>query len=193
MTEALEKLGDDFRAFREECIKLRGAFNTYLALYASGDSETDAALTKAACWFFEDLNEWLIELIILRIGRLTDPAGTYGRQNLSVCWVVEEVGKAGKLTPEIDSLVADLTRYREIIKPARNRMISHSDVRTFREGVKLGAHSQAEVEEFFENLQNFTDDVGRAIGVGPLDYRTQAGPGDVGDLIHVLKRCALNG
>ena len=188
MTDSNEQLIKDFEWFRSVCIKLRNTFNTYLHLY-EGDDGTDDALKNAAHLFFSDLNEWLIQLIFLQIGRLTDPAYTGGRSNLSVCWIVEEVGKVGGLTPEIDDLAADLMRFRENIKLARNRVVSHADLQTFREGITLGSHSRDEAFRFFDDLQKFTDAVGIAIGVGPLDYGTQAGSGDVLDLIRVLKRC----
>jgi len=190
VTDIEDQLVKDFEWFRSECIKLRNIFNTYLLLYESGDGETDAALRNTAILFFNDLNEWLIQIIILQVGRLTDPVSTGGRENLSVCWIVEEVGKVGKLTPEIKDLAANLMYYREKIKPARDKMISHADLNTFRDGMKHGEHSRDEACKFFHDLQRFTDEVGSAIGVEPLDYGTQAGSGDVGDLIRVLKKCA---
>ena len=44
------------------------------------------------------------------------------------------------------------------------------------------------MDEFFENLQSYFDVAGVAVGVGPLDFRSSPGPGDVLDLIHTLKR-----
>ena len=49
-------------------------------------------------------------------------------------------------------------------------------------------HTKEEAEAFFENLQNYNDAVGLSVGVGPLDFRTMAGEGDVLDLIRVLER-----
>ncbi|MET4129053.1 hypothetical protein [Roseovarius sp. MBR-6] len=185
----LDQLKKDFLCFQNECINLRNTFNTYLALYESEDERVDVALRHTAGFFFQDLNDWLIQSIILQIGRLTDPARTGGRANLSVCWIVEEVGNVGRLTPRIDALGAEIMRYREnYIDKARNKYISHSDVESFRSSQKYGEHSSSEAHEFFEKLQEFTDEVGNAVGVGPLDYRFQPGAGDVQDLIRILKR-----
>ncbi len=41
---------------------------------------------------------------------------------------------------------------------------------------------------FFENLQNYFDVVGNAIGVGPLDFSNSSCRGDVHDLIKVLRK-----
>ena len=189
MTEKLDQLRKDFDWFRSECIKLRNTFNVYHALYESDDEETDAALRQTACLFFHDLNDWLIQLLLLQIGRLTDPARTSGRENLTVCWIVEEVGKVGRLIPEIDDLGAELMRYRQRnIRDVRNKYISHNDLKAFQCRQKYGQHRKDEAYGFFENLQKFTDEVGNAIGDGPLDYSVQAGPGDVQDLIRALKR-----
>lgn len=189
MTDNRVRLREEFELFRGECISLRNCFNTYLALYHS-DKEVEAALRSSAELFFSDLNEWLIEILVLRVGRLTDPARSSGNRNLTVCYLIEELGDAGLLTSEIDDLAAKLQRYRERIRPARNKFVSHMDLKAYRAGEALGGHEEREVYLFFSNLQCFTDRVGVALGVGPLDYSSQAGSGDVTDLIRVLKRPA---
>jgi len=93
-----------------------------------------------------------------------------------------------KLTPEISTASDRLAHYRSLIQDSRNWLISHADKRAVLAGLPIGTHSKSEVEEFFENLYRYVDAVGHAVGVGPLDFRTTAGTGDVIDLLRQLKR-----
>ena len=54
-------------------------------------------------------------------------------------------------------------------------------------GRLVGAHSEAQLEKFMSDIRAYTDAVGTALGLGPLDYETQAGHGDVLNLIKALK------
>ena len=92
------------------------------------------------------------------------------------------------VTPEIEALDASLTAYGELLKPARNKIIAHSDLEIHIEDISLGAHSEEVMVEFFQNLQAYFDAVGNALGVGPLDFRHTPGPGDVIDLVRTPKR-----
>jgi len=61
---------------------LQSIHNTFTALFDAGD-ETSALLAKTAPTFFHDLNSVLIEYWILLVSRLTDPARSTGRENLT--------------------------------------------------------------------------------------------------------------
>ncbi len=186
MTEAIGQIKDDFDWFRSECIKLRNTYNTYLALFEGG-TETEELLQRNAELFFTDLNEWLIQLIFIQAGRLTDPETTRGKPNLTVEHFVSKLFAEDLLDDEIEMLACKLHGYRRKILAARNKSVAHLDVSIIRRNLTLGEHLPAEATDFFKNLNEFTDAVGKAIGVGPLDYSVQAGPGDVVDLIRLLR------
>ena len=76
--------------------------------------------------------------------------------------------------------------YGELLKPARNKIVAHSDLEVHVDSTALGAHGEDVMVKFFENLQAYFDAVGNAIGVGPLDFRHAPGPGDVIDLVRKL-------
>ena len=182
-----QQLVADFECFRDECIRLRNTFNTYSALYESGEV-TRALLAKVATLFFQDLSEWLIHSIILQVGRLTDPAESGQKKNLTVAYFADAMKDQQKSSFEMEALVVGISEYRDKIEPARSKMIAHADLATYQLRLTHGAHSEEDLNTFFESMQAFTDVVGNAIGVGPLDYRTQPGSGDVADLISMLKR-----
>lgn len=180
------ELQETFLAFREQCIWLQTCFNTYYALYESGD-ETLRVLSETAPLFFHDLNHILIEYCILQICRLTDSARTFGRDNLTVNHINELLAAKNILTSEISTATAGLVHYRSLIKDSRNWIISHADKLTLLDRNPIGEHAPEEVTGFFKNLYCYIDAVGNSIGVGPLDFSNTSGAGDALDLLRYLK------
>lgn len=182
----LEQLRSDFDWFRDQCMKLRNLFNTYLILYS--DDDTQNLLKESAGLFFDDLYHWMKEVYYLQVGRLTDPVEMMSYKNLSIATIVKHLRAANIITDSIEKCAKELGAYGKLTKNARNKLYAHSDLETYRSKATLSSHSEQEMGMFFTNLQRFTDEVGIALGVGPLDYSTQAGEGDVVDLIRLLKQ-----
>jgi hypothetical protein len=181
-------LREQFVAFRAECIWLRDCYNTFTTLF--DEDETRQLLERSAAIFFGDLNRVLQEYCYLQVCKITDPAETGGRANLTVKALNNALDAAGllKLKPEIEQHAAVMMRYRGFIKAPRNRLISHLDTKTILKGDAIGGHDPHEVTAFFEAMQNYCDEVGRVVGEGPLDFRWSAGAGDVIDLLRVLRK-----
>jgi len=180
---------DVFNAFRVESVWLRSIYDTTYALFSTGSNTTDL-LQRCAAQFFADLNHILVEYWVLVVARITDPAKTMRRENVTAKLILENLDQLGLLTTEIQYEADGLHRYRAILNDARNRVVSHADKETFLNPVLLGEHAPHEITEFLEHLQKFNDLVGEALGEGPLDFRSTSGPGDVFDLLRVLKSAA---
>lgn len=185
----MQSLQTTFEAFRAECIWLRQCYNTHVDLFESGP-KTAQTLHNSAAIFFSDLNRILIEYIFLQACKITDPAGTGKRKNLTILYLNDELKKAGLFHSEIAHHADGILLYRQLIIEARNRLISHLDTATVMKDEPVGAHTIDDVTKFFDHLQNYCDAAGRAIGIGPLDFRSSPGPGDVQDLISLLKSAA---
>ncbi len=181
-----------FVALREECIWLRICFNTYAALYESGE-ETTQLLRGSPEIFFSDMRRILIEYTYLQACKITDAPEFNGRQNLTVHAMNASLDDAGLLSEEIRTHANGVLRYRRFLTKARNRLIAHLDKRAVLSGQPMGGHDTKEVSAFFEALQEYCDSVGRRIGEGPLDFRTNAGPGDALDLVRVLRKAKTQG
>lgn len=182
-----DALQDEFRKLREQAIWLRQTINTFNYLFES-DPKTERILRTSAGLFFTDLNTMMQEYAVLLVCRLTGPAESFGKANLSTQRFTILMRDKGCLTPEIERLDAALREYGELLKPARDKIIAHSDLEVHLDEVALGAHGKEVMVEFFENLQAYFDAAGNAIGVGPLDFRHAPGRGDVIDLVRTLKR-----
>ena len=182
---ATQEQQDEFVAFRESCIWLRNCYDTFNHLFDSGP-ETEAILRRTAPEFFGDLNSILQDYFFLQARRVTDPAATGSRENLTLQNI--NAGLAGLITQEIRDLSTSILGYRALISDISNRVVAHADKATALCPGLVGVHSKHELESFMDNLQAYTDAVGIVLGVGPLDYSVQTGPGDVQDLLRVLRR-----
>lgn len=180
-------LQEEFIKLRDEAIWLRQTVNTFNYLFDSG-SDTEQILKESACLFFGDLNTMMHEYTILVVCRLTGPARSAGKSNLSTQRFTMLLKDRGCLTPEIESLDAKLRAYGELLKPARDKIIAHSDLEVHVNSTVLGGHSEQAMVEFLEDLQGYFDSVGNVIGVGPSDFRHMPGAGDVIDLVARLKK-----
>ena len=184
-----DSLQDEFIKLREQAIWLRQTINTFDGLFIS-DPKTERILRESASLFFTDLYTIMQEYAILLVCRLTGPAESFGKANLSTQRFTALMRQSGCLTPEIERLDASLTAYGELLKPARNKIIAHSDLEVHLDDIVLGTHDDEVMVEFFQNLQAYFDATGNAVGVGPLDFRNTPGAGDVIDLVRNLKRAA---
>lgn len=177
---------DEFIAFRNSCIWLRNCYNTFNHLFNSGP-ETEATLRGTAPLFFEDLNSILQEYFFLQVRRITDPVSTRSRENLTLQNINASLRDAGLMTQEVLDISSSIIGYRSLISNISNRIVAHADKVTALCPSLVGAHPDHELESFITNLHAYTDAVGIILGVGPLDYSVQAGPGDVQDLLRILK------
>lgn len=184
-------LQDEFDKLREQAIWLRQTFNTFEVLFNS-DPTTKHVLEESASLFFHDLSIIMHEYYFLLVCRLTGPAKSVGKDNLTIQRFTKLMDDNGCLTTEIKELNAQLIKYGEILKPARDKIIAHSDWETHTNLTALGQHTEEQTAQFFEDLQAYFDAAGIVIGVGPLDFRYTPGPGDAIDLMMCLQRASAS-
>lgn len=186
---ASNDLKETFLQLREQCIWIRTCFNTFVDLFESGDAR-HRLMDSTAPLFFHDLNRILYENYILQVCKLTDRASTRVgkdvRPNLTVAHVNELLAAEGLMTQEIQTATDGLMRFRGLVEQARNRSIGHVDKETALKYIVLGVHSQPEAQTFFAYLYTYVDDVGIAVGEGPLDFSTTSAAGDASDLLKAL-------
>lgn len=182
------ELESAFVTLREQAIVLRQTFNTFDSLFST-DPKIENVLRKSAAWFFDDLNSIMIEYLISLICRLTDPPETAGNTNLSVPWMTEVICELTDQDIKLKIIELDeyLRNYGQLLRPIRNKSVSHIDRETYVEERVLGGHSEKETRVFFDSLQKYFDTVGSAIGAGPLDFSSSSCKGDLHDLMKVLR------
>ena len=137
-------LQDEFVKLRDEAIWLRQTVNTFNCLFDS-DPATERILKESAGLFFGDLNTMMHEYTILLVCRLTGPPQSFGKPNLSTQRFTTLMRDRGCITPEIESLDARLREYGELLKPARNKIVAHSDLEVHAKSTVLGSHEEGQM------------------------------------------------
>ena len=178
---------ESFLALRQECVWVQSCFNTFCALFESSD-ETSAVLHQSAPAFFRDINLILLEHFILQVCRITDPASSNGRENLTIKNLNQTLTKEGLFSTEIAEQAERIHKYRTLIVDARNQIVSHADKTKILSRTESNPHARSDVEDFFSGLYKYVDLVGEALGVGPLDFTYTGSEGDVEALVSCLKR-----
>src|SRR5262245_21780304 len=110
----IEDVRARFIKFREQCIWFRACYNTYAKLFEGGP-EVDEILNVAPT-YFTDLNAITIEYCLLQVCKLTDPATTGGRTNLTVARMNDLLIQHGLIDQEVRDRSAGLHAYRKLIE-----------------------------------------------------------------------------
>jgi len=187
---SVSKLVGDFELLREHCILLRQNYNTYTDLY---NKENRNLLDKVAPTFFSDIAEIMQRDWILQACKLMDPAKTKIKgsvlENITVKLVNEQLETCGLLNQIINETSQEILKYGDKIKPARHKRLAHFDREHEINNVTLGETTEEELFSFLNNIQTYCDEVGIAVGIGPLDFSGSGCKGDALDLIKYLRGC----
>lgn len=185
------KLEKDFELIRDHCIEIRCQYNTYTDLYCEENREI---LSRTAPTFFSDVAEIMHRDWILQVCKIMDLASTRRQgqvlENLTIKLVNEQLIEHGLMTPDIENVSDRIRAYGDKLTPARNKRIAHYDREHQINAEVLGETTAQELIQFLQDIQEYCDSVGIAMGVGPLDFTSSSCPGDALDLIKVLKRGA---
>ena len=181
----------DFKLFRQYCIDLRRAFNTYEILFSS--QENIDLLKKVAGSFFKDVQDMMIRDWYMRCNILMDPATTKIKKikykNLTVDHINIQLDQLGLLDKSIKNASKSLLKYKKYVQKPRNKLIGHLDQASVRRGRVLGKHKSETLNVFLKDIQKYCDMVGVKIGIGPLDFSCSSCQGDALDLVGTLRNC----
>ena len=184
---------EDAEAFCGSCVPLRALWEHYRTLFEGSDKKRDLLQTTAPV-FFRDLNLMFIEQLVQRICRLTDNAQTMGRKNLTIKFLIEHTDFAAAPDTKDKLLrLSDLIhRFRDKIKIARDRFISHLDLEAVRLDQPLGAASDEEWYQFWHDLQDFLNLLVRHHDdSGQFYLNAMGGMSDADSLIAALRNAKL--
>ena len=131
--------------------------------------ETDMAGRHGA--FLGLLSAITQEYSLHEIAKLGDPAIQNNRANLSCDYIIRFGGWDTATRAKLEALAKQHQEFSVRIRPARNRVLAHSDLESILDGGTLGAFEKDADRKFFEALQEFVNIVhGSTIGgPRPLD------------------------
>lgn len=151
----------DVQKFANYCIYMRGIFEHLNTLYETSDAAEKKLMHDAAPIFFQDLNHILVEYVIQQICKITDPAEQRFKNKVVVNHTVEffvknaDFATAPEKLDRLKELQAAMDRFRDKLKPARDKLISHLDRDAVLADANLGAALTSDWDAFWADLQEF--------------------------------------
>jgi hypothetical protein len=147
---------DDVKAFCNTCVSLRSTWEHYRILFEGSDLKREL-LQGVAATFFYDLHALLVRHLVLEICKITDPARTKGRDNLTIKFLIQhsEFSSTPATLDRLKRLSGSIHAFRDKIVPARNRLIAHLDRESVQLGQPLGGAPQDDWLQFWIDLQDF--------------------------------------
>jgi hypothetical protein len=128
-------------------------------LYVSlceADQDTMDLCNSIAPMFFADLTRILIEHQFLQFSKVTDPARTGKKFNLTTNYILKELTWPHEIRRELQTMNERLMAFRTHIEIARSKRIAHVDVSTQLERIEpLGEFPAGADKLFLQDLQNF--------------------------------------
>jgi hypothetical protein len=160
----------------------------YIAHELFDDKHTQWRMENTALAFFQNLYGILSDYFRLEVAKLTDPAASLGKENLTLANLIETVEWPSGCLRDIDELKMKVQSFREYIKPARDKSLAHYDKTTVVSGESLGAFPEGKDEELLEAFEQICNLFHRASFGTPFGTMVCGHSGDVLDLKHALAR-----
>jgi hypothetical protein len=180
----------DVRAFANACIYARSIFMHYNAIYEEIPIDGHP-LKETAPYFFGDLNWMLREHLILQVCKLTDgKTDARGNENLTAEFLVanSDLSSDDHGAAELQARAEKIRQFRSKLKPARDKIISHSDRKTILDGRALGGADMSAWKGFWLDLQVFVNLLWkRYFGDGSMYICGVAGSSDAVTLLQALR------
>jgi hypothetical protein len=118
----------------------------------------DAKSVSLAPFFFNDIGRIITRAIVLNICRLTDPAGSGDRTNLTTNYILHKLPWPPDIKEHLADLNAPLMAFRAKLEPARSKRIAHADLHSQVNRLEnMGRFDRGEDSKFFLDLQSFFD------------------------------------
>jgi AbiU2 len=122
-----QPLGEVYSALWQAVATIFVYWKDYVELFGAGPKRIDI-LNQAAPQFFRMLQDELWGISLLHIARLTDPAITAGKANLTIQALPDLITDAG-LKARVRTLVTEALKETEFCRDWRNRLIAHNDLK----------------------------------------------------------------
>jgi hypothetical protein len=123
-----EDLGRVFYALWQEVVWLHNEWDEYVQLFGTKPSRI-ALMNDAAPRFFRMIQDELVDLIVLRIARLTDPPKSTGKSNLTIQQLPTQINDqsfSNEVLNLVKAAVEAAVAAAEFCRTRRHRRIAHS-------------------------------------------------------------------
>jgi HEPN superfamily AbiU2-like protein len=175
--------------FGKFCWQLKIEFNLFCSLFDRG-LERIELLQRTAPYLFGEISNVLRHQVILGFCRVTDPAGSGKRINLTSNFIAEKLPWPANVRTKLGKTNEELMAFRKFVLPARSKRIAHADLQAQINRQPLGAYPVGADDQFFRDLEKFLNTAFREITGGA--FLLSAGPRtDTHRLIEALRKAEL--
>lgn len=147
-------------AFCDDCHMAFIRWIVFCTLFPDGFGHANVK-TPAAARALHVVNESFHEHFLHSICKLHDPAIQQGQINLTIDYIVRFGGWEPAIKDELRLLQIKLDKFAEMLRAARNKILSHNDLERILTEATLGAYPAGEDAKYFEDLQAFVNIVHR--------------------------------
>jgi hypothetical protein len=139
---------DILGGFWDQCARLQMDHDLFYALLMRGQGQIDL-FQQVAPMFFADLHRLMRDSLFIQFCRITDPAGSGSRTNLTTNYLLQVIPWPPDIKKKLDAVNARLMQFRPYIEPARSKRLAHADLRAELDKVTLGKL------QFLKDLEEF--------------------------------------
>jgi len=163
---------DDVKAFCALCDKAHEYWLNHLELFGNNNLRLNELMKSIARPELVRLSIISQEYSLLQVVKLHDKAVMNGNFNLGINYVLTCGRWSDSVRSSLEKLKKELDRFADQLLDARNKILSHNDLRTISTGAALGAFADGEDEKYFNALQEFVNIVRNQVAEGPYPFST---------------------
>jgi hypothetical protein len=141
-------------AFWNQCARLQMDHDLFHALFMNEQRQIEL-FQQAAPMFFGDVHRVLRDSFFIQACRITDPAGSGSRTNLTTNYLLQEIYWPSDTKKQLEAVNARLMQFRACIEPARSKRLAHADLRAELDEVTLGEFAAGADRQFLKDLEAF--------------------------------------
>lgn len=146
------------KQFCKQYAWLKVVLDEYQVLF-EGNQARCRLLNEVAQNFFGNLNYILVHYILLSMCKLTDPAHSMKKDNITVKYILKLVGEEDRKKLGLDELSKNIHSIGPYIREARNKVIAHHDKNTLLLQKTVGEIPKSVLDSFWDSLQKFVNKV----------------------------------
>jgi hypothetical protein len=111
--------------FHNLCVEARCDFDLYRSMF-EGDPKKTARCVDYAPYFFNDFGRIITRFLVLHVCRLTDPAGSGSKSNLTTNYILQNLTWPSAVQANLAQYNDLLMIFRAKVEPARSKRIAHT-------------------------------------------------------------------
>jgi hypothetical protein len=181
------ELGELFHAISNELTTINWRWNQYRILFGEKPSRLDL-LNESAPFFFQVVQNALMEDTLLGIARLVGPIKSVGRSNVSIGHLPPLISDH-KQKNETEHLVENAKSLGKFAVDWRHRYIAHQDLELAlgRSATPLAEVTRERIEKALSALSKVLNYVAVAFGSSETAYSAGVALGDAQELLYVIR------